>query len=105
MKSKLKSEIAYACGMSRNTFGRRYALHKAEIVKLGVNPNARLLPPKAVRYILRQAGHRRRGLPLTSVGTFENFRYFSIGCISVRYDPPIKFYVFFLYNFLYTRGI
>lgn len=42
--------------MSRNTFGRWYALHKAEIVKLGVNPNARLLPPKAVRYICEELG-------------------------------------------------
>ena len=56
MKSKLKSEIAYACGMSRNTFGRWYTQHKDEIIKLGVNPNARLLPPKVVRYICEELG-------------------------------------------------
>ena len=61
MKSKLKSEIAYACGMSRNTFGRWYALHKPEIVKLGVNPNARLLPPKAVRYICEELSYTDMG--------------------------------------------
>ncbi len=42
--------------MSRNTFGRWYAQHKDEIIKLGVNPNARLLPPKVVIYICEELG-------------------------------------------------
>ncbi len=56
MKCRMKSEIAMACGMSRSTFTRWFSLHKEEIAKLGVNPNARLLPPKAVQYVCEELG-------------------------------------------------
>lgn len=56
MKSKTKSEIAYACGMSRSTFTRWFSGHRAAIAELCVNLNARLLSPKAVRYICEEFG-------------------------------------------------
>ena len=56
MKSKMKFEIAMACGMSRNTFGRWYAAHLKVITNLGVKPTQRLLPPCAVDYICHELG-------------------------------------------------
>ena len=52
MKAMLKSELAAAAGVSRETF-RRWLLSDADYLRsIGVRPNARILPPKAVKYLI-----------------------------------------------------
>ena len=52
MKAMLKSELAAAAGVSRETF-RRWLQSDADYLRsIGVNPNARILPPKAVKYLI-----------------------------------------------------
>jgi len=56
MKSRMKSEIALAAGMSRNTLCRWIAEHQEQLTALGVKPNQRLLPPRAVEYVCHELG-------------------------------------------------
>lgn len=52
MRSMLKSELAAAAGVSRATF-RRWLRSDAEYLRsLGVKPKAKMLPPKAVKYLI-----------------------------------------------------
>ena len=50
-KSKLKSELAQAAGVSLPTF-RRWLLSDQEALRqMGVSPSTKILPPVAVRYL------------------------------------------------------
>ena len=52
MRSMLKSELAAAAGVSRATF-RRWLQSDAEHLRsLGVKPSAKILPPRAVNYLI-----------------------------------------------------
>ena len=56
MKARMKFEIAEACGMSSPTMSRWFADHRQQLMDLGVKPNQRLLPPKAVEYVCFELG-------------------------------------------------
>ena len=51
MKAMYKSELARLAGVSSRTFARYLAAHREALAKLGVSPQARMLPPKAVRFV------------------------------------------------------
>ena len=42
--------------MSDRTFSRWLRQHRAQLQQMGVAPNARLLPPHAVKYICEEYG-------------------------------------------------
>ena len=50
-KSMSQSELANCAGVNRRTLFRWLLKHKKQLVALGVVPNAKTLPPAAVRYI------------------------------------------------------
>ena len=50
-RAMYKSELAQAAGVSQRTFSRYVQLQQAELKKLGVTPQTRLLPPKAVKLL------------------------------------------------------
>ena len=50
-KSKLKSELAQAAGVSLPTFRRWLLSDQEELLKMGVSPSTKILPPVAVRYL------------------------------------------------------
>lgn len=52
----LKSELAAKAGVSPSTFKRWLHRHQKELYSLGVSPNAKLIPPNAVRYICEMYG-------------------------------------------------
>ena len=52
MKAMSKSELADRAGISLNTLGRWLKPHMEELRRLGYQPNARLLPPVIVKYIV-----------------------------------------------------
>ena len=56
MKSKTKSEIARAAGISPEVLRRWMMEHRNVISAMGVRPTRRLLPPKVVRYICSELG-------------------------------------------------
>ena len=56
MKSKSKSEIAQAAGISTEVLRRWMMEHRRDISAMGVRPTRRLLPPKVVRYMCRELG-------------------------------------------------
>ena len=56
MKSKTKSEIAQAAGISTELLRRWMMEHRNVIGAMGVKPTRRLLPPKVVRYMCRELG-------------------------------------------------
>ena len=56
MKSKTKSEIAQAAGISTELLRRWMMEHRNVIGAMGVRPTRRLLPPKVVRYMCRELG-------------------------------------------------
>ena len=56
MKSKTKSEIAQAAGISPELLRRWMMEHRNVIGAMGVKPTRRLLPPKVVRYMCRELG-------------------------------------------------
>ena len=56
MKSKTKSEIAQAAGISPELLRRWMMEHRNVISAIGVKPTRRLLPPKVVRYICSELG-------------------------------------------------
>ena len=45
-----------AMGISEKTLRRWLVQHRQMLGSMGVNPNARLLPPKAVRYVCEELG-------------------------------------------------
>ncbi len=52
MKAMYKSELARLAGVSANTF-RRYLNSRREVLaRMGVTPRAKMLPPKAVKYVV-----------------------------------------------------
>lgn len=52
MKAMLKSELASAAGVSRDTF-RRWLQSDAEYMReQGVKPTSKMLPPKVVKYLI-----------------------------------------------------
>lgn len=52
MRAMLKSELAAAAGVSRHTF-RRWLRSDADYLReQGVNPTAKMLPPKVVNYLI-----------------------------------------------------
>lgn len=52
MKAMLKSELAAAAGVSRDTF-RRWLQSDAEYMQeQGVKPTSKMLPPKVVKYLI-----------------------------------------------------
>lgn len=51
MKSMLKSELAAAAGVSRDTFRRWLHSDAAYFRSQHIDPNAKLLPPQVVRYL------------------------------------------------------
>lgn len=55
-KSMLKCELADAAGVSMRTFSRWLSLHKEELQLLGVKVEAKIVPPRAVRWICEQYG-------------------------------------------------
>lgn len=52
----LKSELAAKAGVSVSTFKRWLRRHQDELSIMGVSPNAKLIPPNAVRYICEMYG-------------------------------------------------
>ena len=56
MKSKTKSEIAQATGISPEWLRGWMMEHRNVISAMGVKPTRRLLPPKVVRYMCRELG-------------------------------------------------
>ena len=56
MKSKTKSEIARAAGISPELLRRWMMEHRNVLGAMGVKPTRRLLPPKVVRYMCRELG-------------------------------------------------
>ena len=56
MKSKTKTEIAQAAGISTELLRRWMMEHRNVIGAMGVKPTRRLLPPKVVRYMCRELG-------------------------------------------------
>ena len=52
MKAMLKSELAAAAGVSRDTF-RRWLQSDVEYLReQGVKPTSKMLPPKVVKYLI-----------------------------------------------------
>ena len=56
MRSRSKSEIALAAGMSSATLYRWMSRHREKLCALGVRPTQRLLPPKAVEWVCYELG-------------------------------------------------
>ena len=54
MKAYLKKELCEKAGVSPRTFTRWLKTDEEELRKMGVDPSARLLPPKAVNYLIRK---------------------------------------------------
>ena len=50
-KSKLKSELAQAAGVSLPTFRRWLLSDQEKLRQMGVSPSTKILPPIAVRYL------------------------------------------------------
>lgn len=51
MKAMLKSELASAAGVTRDTF-RRWLKSDAEYLRAqGISPKAKMMPPQVVRYL------------------------------------------------------
>lgn len=51
MKAMLKSELASAAGVTRDTF-RRWLKSDAEYLRTqGISPKAKMMPPQVVRYL------------------------------------------------------
>ena len=51
MKSMLKSELAERAGVSVTTLMNWCKPYHQELVKLGLRPNAKVLPPKIIAFI------------------------------------------------------
>jgi hypothetical protein len=53
MKAMSKQQLADCAGVSRRTLMRWCSDHEEELQRLGLKPNAKVLPPKVVNYIVR----------------------------------------------------
>ena len=51
MRAYLKKELCELAGVSPRTFARWLKTDEAALREMGVDASARLLPPKAVRYL------------------------------------------------------
>ena len=51
MKAKSKSELASLAGVSLDTLAEWCRPYREELSAMGVKPNARVLPPKAVLFL------------------------------------------------------
>ena len=54
MKAMSKSELAGKAGVSVNTLMNWCKHYHQELVKLGLRPNAKVLPPKIVAFIAKK---------------------------------------------------
>ena len=52
MKAMYKSELAQLAGVSVNTFRRYLNSRRDALAGMGVTPRTKLLPPKAVKFIV-----------------------------------------------------
>jgi hypothetical protein len=52
MKTMYKSELARLAGVSANTFRRYLNTRRDVLAKMGVSPRAKMLNPKAVKFII-----------------------------------------------------
>lgn len=52
----LKSKLAEKADVSNRTFSRWLRQHRDQLQQMGVAPNARLLPPHAVKYVCEEYG-------------------------------------------------
>ena len=52
MKTMYKSELARLAGVSDNTFRRYLNTRREELAEMGVSPRAKMLPPKAVKFVV-----------------------------------------------------
>ncbi|MBO6124950.1 MAG: hypothetical protein J6P55_03710 [Bacteroidaceae bacterium] len=52
MKTMYKSELAQLAGVSANTFRRYLNTRRDVLAKMGVAPRAKMLTPKAVKFII-----------------------------------------------------
>ena len=50
-KAMYKSEIAAAAGVSRQTLRNWMKTDRETLAKMGVSPNAKIMPPLAVKYL------------------------------------------------------
>ena len=56
MKSKSKSEIAMAAGITVRTLYSWMSQHRHHLQRLGARPSQKLLPPRVVDYICQELG-------------------------------------------------
>ena len=56
MKSAYKNELAEAAGVSYTTFYRWLAGNRETLATFGVKPSAKMLPPKAVKWVCDEYG-------------------------------------------------
>ena len=56
MKSYYKSELAMMAGVSVPTFQRWMRRHVEKLESMGVSHKAKLLPPKAVKFVCEEFG-------------------------------------------------
>ena len=56
MKSAYKNELAEAAGVSYTTFYRWLAGNRETLATFGVKPSAKMLPPKAVKWVCDKYG-------------------------------------------------
>jgi hypothetical protein len=56
MKAMYKNELARLAGVSYRTFSRWLSRHQSELQEMGIPSGARLLPPKAVKFICDNYG-------------------------------------------------
>jgi len=52
MKAMYKSELARLAGVSGSTFRRYLNTRRDVLSQMGVSPLAKMLPPKAVKYVV-----------------------------------------------------
>jgi hypothetical protein len=52
MKAMYKSELARLAGVSDSTFRRYLNTRRDVLSQMGVSPLAKMLPPKAVKYVV-----------------------------------------------------
>ena len=52
MKAMYKSELARLAGVSASTFRRYLNSRRDVLTQMGVTPQTKMLPPKAVRYVV-----------------------------------------------------
>ena len=52
MKAMYKSELARLAGVSASTFRRYLNSRRDVLAQMGVTPQTKMLPPKAVRYVV-----------------------------------------------------